>query len=163
MVDSVDRATRSRIMASIRGADTGPELAVRRALHARGFRYRVHVKGLPGRPDIVLRRFSAVIFVNGCFWHRHDCSLFRRPTSRPVFWEEKLQRNQERDARVREALGAAGWRHLTVWECCIRGPERREFEYVIDYIADWLIGERLHAEIRGVRRRIRADHKSLLQ
>lgn len=153
MVDSVDRETRSRIMASIRGADTGPELAVRKALHARGFRYRVHVKKLPGRPDIVLPRFSAAIFVNGCFWHGHDCSLFRRPASRPLFWEEKLRRNRERDARVRETLGAAGWRCLTVWECSMRGPERRELEQVVDYIEGWLTGEGSRSEIRGVRKR----------
>ena len=152
MVDKVDRATRSRIMASIRGADTAPELAVRKALHARGFRYRVHVKSLPGRPDIVLRRFRAVVFVNGCFWHGHDCRLFRRPASRPEFWEEKLRRNRERDARVRKLLRAAGWRCLTVWECSIRGPERREFEQVLDQIASWLKGGRIESDIRGVRR-----------
>ncbi|MYA17423.1 MAG: DNA mismatch endonuclease Vsr [Gammaproteobacteria bacterium] len=152
MVDRVDRATRSRIMASIRGANTTLELAVRKALHARGFRYRVHVKGLPGRPDIVFRRFNAVIFVNGCFWHMHDCSLFRRPTSRPAFWEEKLLRNRERDARVRGELHAAGWRCLTVWECSIRGSERREFGEVVEHIARWLTGEQSQSEIRGTGR-----------
>ena len=152
MVDRVDRATRSRIMASIRGADTTLELAVRKALHARGFRYRIHVKGLPGRPDIVFRRFNAVIFINGCFWHMHDCSLFRRPTSRPVFWEEKLLRNRERDARIREALHSAGWRCLTVWECSIRGPERRELGEVVEYIARWLTSVQSQSEIRGIGR-----------
>ena len=163
MTDRVDRATRSRIMASIRGADTGPELAVRKARHARGFRYRVHVNSLPGRPDIVLRRFGAVIFVNGCFWHGHDCSLFRRPASRAAFWEEKLRRNRERDAWVGEALAVAGWRCLTVWECCIRGPERREFEQVVDYIAGWLMGERSQSEIRGMGRPVRSDVASALR
>ena len=147
-------------MASIRGTDTALELAVRKALYARGFRYRVHVKGLPGRPDIVFRRFNAVIFVNGCFWHGHDCSLFRRPKSRPVFWEEKLRRNRERDTRVREALYAAGWRYLTVWECSVRGPERREFEEVVEYIVSWLTGEQSQSEIRGIGR---SDDNSRVQ
>ena len=150
MADRVDAATRSRIMALIRSTDTEPELAVRKALCARGFRYRVHVKDLPGSPDIVFRRLGAVIFVNGCFWHMHDCALFRRPASRPVFWEEKLRRNRERDARMREALYGAGWRCLTVWECSTRDPERREFEQVIVSISAWLKGTATEHEVRGI-------------
>ena len=158
MADKVDRVTRSRIMASIRSLNTRPEIMVRKALHARGFRYRIHVKTLPGRPDIVLRRFRAVIFVNGCFWHGHNCRLFRRPETRPAFWEKKIQRNRERDIQVRGVLLAAGWRCLTVWECSIRGPESRELEQVIDQIIGWLADGGAELEIRGG-----DDQSSLLQ
>ena len=138
MVDRVDRATRSRMMASVQAKDTRPELAIRRALHARGFRYRVHVPNLPGKPDIVFRMFGAVIFVNGCFWHGHDCVLFQWPATRREFWREKIRRNRERDSRVRDELRASGWRCLTVWECATRGPERRQLNAVIEDIAGWL-------------------------
>ena len=110
------------MMAGIRGRNTRPELVIRKALHARGFRYRLHVAGLPGKPDIVLPRFRAVIFVHGCFWHGHDCPLFRLPATRSEFWEAKISRNRERDREVLGALKTTGWRCLTVWECAIRGP-----------------------------------------
>jgi DNA mismatch endonuclease (patch repair protein) len=121
MVDIVDAETRSRMMRGIRGKDTKPEMLVRSMLHAAGFRYRVHVRGLPGTPDIVLTKYRAAIFVSGCFWHGHDCHLFRMPATRTEFWQEKIGRNRLNDARAREALLAAGWRHATVWECALRG------------------------------------------
>lgn len=151
MVDRVDQATRSRMMASVQAKDTGPELAIRRALHARGFRYRVHVSSLPGKPDIVFRRFGAVVFVNGCFWHGHDCVLFRWPATRRRFWQGKIRRTRERDSHVRDELRASGWRCLTVWECAIRGPERRELNEVIEDIAGWLTSGRRGLDLGGHR------------
>ena len=136
-------------MASIRSRDTNPEIVIRRALHARGFRYRTNVKGMPGKPDIVLSRYRAVIFVHGCFWHAHDCAIFRLPSTRRDFWQEKLRQNRERDEKVWKALAAADWRVLTVWECAIRGPEKLAIEVVIDEIADWLEEGGDSLEIRG--------------
>ena len=149
MADIVDRATRSRMMAGIRGKNTKPELVVRRALHARGFRYRLHDPKVPGKPDVVLARFRAVVFVHGCFWHGHDCPLFRLPGTRREFWEAKIDRNRARDAEVAQALSERGWRHLTVWECAMRGPGRLPFEELIDTVAGWLRSRGQVLEIRG--------------
>ena len=137
-MDTVDAPTRSRIMAQIRSRNTKPELSIRRALHARGFRYRLHAPQLPGRPDIVLPRYRAVILVHGCFWHGHGCVLFRRPKSNVSYWETKINRNRQRDASIRTALELAGWRHLTVWECAIRGPTRIPPEALHHTIAQWI-------------------------
>lgn len=124
-MDVVDKATRSRMMAGIKGRDTQPELKLRKALHARGLRYRVHVKDLPGRPDIALNKFGAVVFVHGCFWHRHlECRFCAAPTSRPDFWQAKFRANVERDRSVRQALTTGGWRVATIWECALRGRDR---------------------------------------
>ena len=149
MADIVDRLTRSRMMASVRSKDTSPEMSIRRALHAKGFRYRTNVTGLPGKPDIVLPKYRAAIFVHGCFWHAHDCLMFRLPSTRRDFWAKKLQRNRERDEDVRKILAEAGWRLLTVWECAIRGPEKLVFESVVDEIAKWLEEGSASIEIRG--------------
>lgn len=118
MPDVVSPATRSRMMSGIRGQDTKPELVVRRHLHADGLRFRLHVRDLPGRPDIVLPRHKAVVFVHGCFWHRHPgCRFAYRPKSRPEFWEPKLDGNAARDVRNQQQLMEAGWRVFVVWEC----------------------------------------------
>lgn len=120
------KAVRSRIMRAIRGKNTRPELVVRKFLFECGFRYRVNVGNMPGKPDVVLKRYRAVVFVNGCFWHGHEgCAAGRLPKSNVEFWTEKIRRNRERDARVREELEAAGWRVFTVWECDLRNNERR--------------------------------------
>ncbi|WP_031410490.1 very short patch repair endonuclease [Thiomonas sp. FB-Cd] len=117
-MDTVSRQRRSEIMGRVRSKDTGPELIVRRLVHAMGFRYRLHGKDLPGRPDLVFRRRGKVIFVHGCFWHRHDgCVLARLPKSRTDFWLPKLEANKERDERNRRDLKRSGWKVLTVWEC----------------------------------------------
>ena len=105
-------------MSRIRSRDTSPELAIRRQLHALGLRYRLHDRRLPGRPDLVLPRFRAVVFVHGCFWHRHPgCSIATTPKSNTAFWQEKFDRNVRRDKRSAVALEAAGWRVFTAWEC----------------------------------------------
>ena len=121
MPDIVDRATRSRMMAGIGSRNTKPELVLRRALHARGFRFRLHNRKLPGTPDLVFRRFRAVCFVHGCFWHRHEgCRYTTNPATREEFWQGKFAANIERDRRNRDALLEAGWRVAIVWECALR-------------------------------------------
>lgn len=121
MADIVDTVTRSRMMAGIRGRNTKPEILIRSLLHRQGFRFRLHARSLPGRPDIVLQRYGAVIFVNGCFWHGHDCSFFKWPKTRPEFWRKKIRRNRVLDRRAMRELLASGWRVAIVWECAIRG------------------------------------------
>jgi DNA mismatch endonuclease, patch repair protein len=105
------------MMAAVHGADTGPELYVRRALFAAGFRFRLHVAGLPGRPDIVLPRYRLAVFVHGCFWHCHSCTRGQRPTSSTTFWNVKLDANIQRDRRARSAIKSAGWRSVVIWQC----------------------------------------------
>lgn len=110
--------TRSEIMSRVRGKDTKPEWRVRSALHAAGLRYRLHVKGLPGRPDLVFSSRRCVVFIHGCFWHRHaGCASTRTPKSRIDFWEAKFQENSRRDKRVEEELKNLGWTVIVVWEC----------------------------------------------
>ncbi len=116
---------RSYNMSRIRGRDTKPELLIRRGLHARGLRFRLHRRDLPGRPDLVFPARHAVILIHGCFWHGHDCPMFHLPATRREFWTAKIAANCERDARASAALAAAGWRQLVVWECALRGPARR--------------------------------------
>jgi len=118
MVDFLSPKDRSERMSRIVSKDTQPELVLRRVLHGLGFRYRLHGSGLPGRPDLVLPRYKTVVFVHGCFWHRHaDCSIATTPKSNTSYWIDKFQKNVSRDARVTKALEEAGWRVLVVWEC----------------------------------------------
>ena len=118
MADIVDRQTRSRMMSGIRGKDTKPEMVLRRALHAGGFRYRLHGKGVPGRPDLILAKHRAVIFVHGCFWHRHEgCRYATTPANNAAAWQEKFAANVRRDAKVRQQLEELGWRVLVIWSC----------------------------------------------
>ncbi|ASV33059.1 DNA mismatch endonuclease Vsr [Candidatus Hamiltonella defensa] len=137
MVDVVDSATRSRMMSGIRGRNTKPEILIRRLLHLHGFRFRLHVRDLPGKPDIVLPRYHAIVFVHGCFWHGHDCPLFKWPGTRPDFWREKIGRNQAKDNLVRESLLANGWRVGIVWECALRGAGKN-IEGVAQSLSEWL-------------------------
>ena len=111
---------RSRIMSAIRGKDTRPEMAVRRFLHASGLRYGLHRKDLPGRPDLVLPRHGAVVFVHGCFWHGHGCPAGRLPRTRTEWWRAKIERNRARDAAQACALRSAGWRVFEAWECDLK-------------------------------------------
>jgi DNA mismatch endonuclease (patch repair protein) len=138
MVDVVDKATRSRMMAGIRGVNTVPEVKLRRALHAAGFRYSLHAKDLPGRPDLVFPRFGAVVFVHGCFWHRHcNCKWATNPSSNAEFWTAKLTKNAERDTRNIDSLRKLGWRVAIVWECSMR---LRPFKEVAEVVGKWLQG-----------------------
>ena len=137
------------MMSGIRGKNTKPELLIRKALHARGFRYRLHCKDLPGNPDLCLPKYRAVIFVHGCFWHGHGCHLFKWPKTRPEFWREKIARNCEVDAGAERALAEEGWRQAVIWECAVKGRTRRSLEEVISTCADWLNSDRPRLEIRG--------------
>ncbi len=136
-------------MSGIRGRNTKPEKLLRSALHSLGLRFRLHARTLPGRPDLTLPRYRAVIFINGCFWHRHNCHLFRLPATRRGFWETKLRRNHERDVQVREALEEAGWRYLTIWECAFRGRGAVAVENTARQAASWIRSTRRRGEIRG--------------
>ncbi|MBR0847546.1 DNA mismatch endonuclease Vsr [Bradyrhizobium diazoefficiens] len=121
-MDNVSRERRSEIMRSIRGKDTGPELALRRLLFGLGYRYRLHAKDLPGSPDLVFRAGRKVIFVHGCFWHGHHCRAGRHPKTRPAYWRERFAKNQRRDIRNVRSLRRLGWSVLTVWECQLSNP-----------------------------------------
>ncbi len=138
MPDVVDPITRSRMMSGIRSKNTDPEMQIRKGLHAKGLRFRLHSKDVPGKPDMVFPKFRAVVFVHGCFWHGHDCPLFKMPGTRQEFWSAKIERNRARDRVVQQQLADAGWRSMTVWECAIRGPGRLGLEKTVECIADWL-------------------------
>jgi len=117
MADVLNKKQRSRCMAAIRSTDTLPERIVRKLAHSLGIRYRLHAKGLPGKPDLVFPRLRAVIFVHGCFWHQHTCRDGRIPTSRTEYWEPKLYRNRARDKQRQRELRQLGWRVMVIWEC----------------------------------------------
>lgn len=119
-MDTVNKATRSKIMKSVPQRGSTPEIRLRKALHRRGFRYRVNDKRLPGSPDIVFPKYHAVIFVHGCFWHRHGCKYTTTPSTRKEFWAAKFKANVERDKRNEEKLIELGWRVLVIWECEIK-------------------------------------------
>ena len=125
-------------MAAIRSKNTSPELIVRKALHGVGFRYRLHARALPGSPDLVLSKHHAVVFVHGCFWHMHECSVFRWPKTRPEFWRQKLELNRARDEQAINLLRASHWRVAVVWECALRRSDRRAGSLLI--LEAWLQG-----------------------
>ena len=144
MADVVDAATRSRMMSGIRGRDTQPERVLRSALFARGLRFRLHRRDLPGRPDLVLSRYRAVIFVHGCFWHRHPgCRFSTRPATNVRFWSDKLAANVARDASRLDELRALGWRVAVVWECELRAGS----ESVADRLTSWLRDPAMPSEV----------------
>lgn len=138
MTDVHDQAARSRNMSAIKGKNTRPEMLIRKALHARGMRFRLHVKRLPGCPDIVLPRYKAVIFVNGCFWHGHRCHLSRTPKTRQEFWLGKISGNMNRDRLAHDQLLDAGWRLGVVWECAIKGRTKHTLDSITDELENWL-------------------------
>lgn len=125
-------------MSGIRGRNTKPEMLIRSGLHRMGFRFRLHDRRLPGRPDLVFPSRRAVIEVKGCFWHGHDCHLFKWPSSRQDFWRAKIASNIERDARTRKQLLAAGWRVGEMWECQVKGRERRPLDEVVGALSHFL-------------------------
>lgn len=145
MVDIVSREVRSRMMSGIRAKDTKPEILLRKALHARGFRFRLHVASLPGKPDIVLPRHGAIVEVYGCFWHRHaGCSKATAPSTDTEKWLNKFEANVERDARNKQALLDMGWRLAIVWTCKIT---RQSVDSTAELVAEWLNGDRGELEI----------------
>lgn len=137
------------MMAGIKGTHTKPELFLRRGLHSRGFRFRLHDKTLLGRPDLVFRGLGAVIFAHGCFWHGHQCALFKWPSSRIEFWREKIDNNVARDERTLVGLREEGWRTAVVWECAMKGPGKLPADVVLSKCASWLRSSRTHLEVRG--------------
>lgn len=148
MSDVVSRETRSRMMSGIRGKDTKPELLVRKALFAAGFRFHLHRRDLPGVPDIVLPGKRVAIFVHGCFWHMHEgCRNAKLPSTRPDFWREKLRRNVERDRENVDALVGLGWRVLVVWECSTR---EKGAESALPFaLASWIGAGGARGELSG--------------
>lgn len=136
MTDRIDAATRSRTMAAIHSKNTKPEKWVRSGLHTRGFRFRLHHKYLPGSPDMVLRKYHAVIFINGCFWHQHEgCKTSHLPKSRTDFWKRKFARNTARDQKVLYQLKVLGWRAAVIWECGLKKANR---EATLQLLEAWL-------------------------
>lgn len=147
MADIVTHKKRSKMMAGIKNKDTKPEMIIRKSLHAKGFRYRVNDKRLPGKPDIVFPKYEAVIQINGCFWHGHNCHLFKWPSTREEFWKNKIRKNKERDHRNVDDLHNLGWRTLIVWECSLRGKNRMPLDLIIKDISHWLLSDELFREI----------------
>lgn len=134
MVDTLTQEARSTLMSSIRQKDTSPEVRLRKQLHAKGLRYVLHPRSLPGRPDLVFPRYRIAVFVHGCFWHGHNCRAGRLPSSNQAYWTEKIAANQVRDARKIAELRALGWRVATVWECETKGPNLARTALIITEI-----------------------------
>ena len=149
MVDIVAPPVRSRMMSNIRSKNTRPEVEIRKGLHATGLRYRLHRRDLPGTPDITLPRHRAVVFIHGCFWHGHDCHLFKWPSSNSDRWKNKILGNRSRDESSVQRLLSSGWRVCTIWECALRGRGKRERQDVIDMAVDWIRGSEQCYELRG--------------
>ena len=149
MADRVDKATRSRMMAGIKPKNTTLEFAVRREIHKRGFRYKLHDNSLPGRPDLVLPKWNAVVFTHGCFWHMHNCRYFHWPQTEPERWRQKLLGNSERDKRNIVCLEHAGWRVAIVWECALKGAAKASFPLAMHTLGNWLHSDDENIVIRG--------------
>lgn len=139
MADIVPKARRSKMMAGLKGKDTKPEMIVRSGLHKMGFRFVLHDKRLPGKPDLVFPRYRAIILVNGCFWHMHGCRLFKWPGSSIEFWRAKLERNRDRDIENLRSYKLRGWKVLIVWECALKGRNRLSESLLLNECAGWLL------------------------
>jgi len=147
MTDIVTKAVRSRMMSGIRGINTRPEIRIRQLLHKEGFRFRLHTSHLPGKPDIILPRFQAVVFVHGCFWHGHECHLFKWPQTRRTFWKEKITGNRKRDEEVFSMLASDGWRIMVIWECALKGPNRLKNGFLVSQLVQWLRSRKKYFEL----------------
>ncbi|HAW93388.1 MULTISPECIES: very short patch repair endonuclease [unclassified Arsukibacterium] len=150
MTDIHSKAVRSKNMAAIKGRNTRPEMLVRRALHTAGFRYRLHVANLPGKPDLLFPKYKAVIFVQGCFWHQHQCAMFHWPKTRTEWWKQKISSNRAHDEAVQDKLRELGWRVLLVWECALKGKTKVPLPQLTDEIAHWLRDGSSFAELPEV-------------
>jgi DNA mismatch endonuclease (patch repair protein) len=148
MADIVDKVTRSRMMSLIRGNNTKSEIRVRSLIHRQGFRFRINVRNLLGKPDIVLPRFHAVIFVHGCFWHGHDCPLFKWPNTRIKFWRNKIEGNQQHDQKVILSLYKLNWRVATVWECSMKGRHPLDNDLLAKSLAKWIRSKNSSLELK---------------
>lgn len=145
----MDLATRSRMMAGIRAKNTKPEMAIRRSLHASGFRYKLYDKSLSGKPDLVFPKYRAVIFVHGCFWHGHYCDRFKLPKTRTEFWYQKIMANRERDLAVKTALEQDGWRIAVIWECSLKKTAGAMDRQHLIQITEWLKSDSPSFEASG--------------
>jgi DNA mismatch endonuclease, patch repair protein len=137
-MDVLTPEQRHRCMANVKSRNTKPEIVLRKALFSRGLRYRLHVKRLPGTPDLVFPKYRAVLFVHGCFWHGHGCRLFVVPATNREFWVQKIDGNRSRDEQAIRALRGMGWRVMTVWECAVRGLDRLPLDVLASKIDQWL-------------------------
>jgi DNA mismatch endonuclease (patch repair protein) len=137
------------MMSGIRGKNTKPEMILRRGLHLRGFRFRLHGTGMVGKPDLIFPKHRAVLFAQGCFWHGHDCHLFKWPKSRAEFWLRKITENRERDRRSIQNLLESGWRVGEIWECALKGRTRLAVTEVLDRCESWLRSDSPALEVTG--------------
>lgn len=149
MVDRLTVEQRRLNMSRVRSKGTSPEIAVRRILHSLGYRFRLHRRDLPGTPDIVLPRHRVAVFVHGCFWHGHQCQLFRVPATRTEFWTTKIETNRRRDAIAKTSLISDGWRTMCIWECAVRGRGRISEEELGLAITAFLSGSTKDSDIVG--------------
>lgn len=143
-------------MASVRQRNTGPEMLLRKELHRLGLRYRLHDKKLSGSPDIVLNKYQAVIFVHGCFWHRHGCKLSTSPSTRKEFWQEKFEQNIRRDKKNNKELLQLGWRILVVWQCAINATTISAVSNIVDR---WLHSNKKYCELPSTKKRLMMPEK----
>jgi len=134
-------------MKSIRSENTRPEMAIRKGLYALGFRYRLHDKKITGKPDLVLKKYNAVIFINGCYWHGHDCHMFKPSKTRPEYWKNRIEKNRNRDQKTIKRLRDEGWRVLLVWECTLKGKCRLTQDDLLNKISKWILSDRSFAVI----------------
>ncbi len=149
MADVFSSEKRSSVMSKIRGKDTKPEVKVRKALHGLGYRYSLHKKELPGKPDLYFKKYNAVVEINGCYWHGHNCHLFSMPKSNTEFWKKKINGNKKRDERNIEKLKEMGFRVLIIWECAIKGKTSLQFDSLIKEVEEWINSESNFMEIQG--------------
>lgn len=148
MADIVSPAVRSRMMAGIKSKNTKPEIIIRKQLYGMGFRYRLHDRRLPGTPDLVFPKYHAAIFIHGCFWHGHECSIFKWPSSNTEFWKNKINANKERDNGNKKRLQESGWRIAIVWECAVR-KSGHTGQGVAQKLADWLSSDSAWLEVES--------------
>lgn len=149
LADVVTAEKRSEMMAGIKYKNTKPEIFIRKNLHKLGFRYRLHSKNLPGKPDILLPKYKAIIFVHGCFWHKHNCHLFKWPKTRIDFWRKKIESNVKNDLKHIPSLKQQGWRVLIVWECALKGKTRLPEYDIIEIITKWIKSDSIMKEVLG--------------
>lgn len=149
MADVHTPAVRSKNMAAIKNKNTKPELVIRKLLHRAGYRFRLHSKDLPGKPDIVLKKHKAIININGCFWHGHNCHLFKPPKTRTKFWRKKISANSENDRKHLQLLASRGWKISTVWECAIKGKFSVSTDTILFKLQQWITSSDQNIEITG--------------
>jgi len=150
MADVHTPEVRSFNMSAIKGTNTKPEIKVRKILHNKGFRFRINNRKLPGKPDLVFKKYKAVIFVNGCFWHKHNCHFFKLPATRTEFWNQKINGNVKKDSENLKNLAELGYRIMIIWECSLKGKTRLDDQILGETISTWLRSQNKFCEITGL-------------